>query len=106
VLSKILHGATAMKSNEKLLDEVKVLMSDLDNYLNEVKDKTSSEFSELHTSLAEKLAITKEQLIIFERDLLEKEQIGAKLANEYVQNNAWKLAIIAAILGFLIGYTI
>jgi ElaB/YqjD/DUF883 family membrane-anchored ribosome-binding protein len=95
-----------MKSNEKLVKDVKVLMADLEAILDEVKDKTSNEISEIHASLTKKIETTKEQLIKSEQDWLEKEQVGAKLANEYVQNNAWKLAMIAAVLGFLIGYTI
>lgn len=94
-----------MNDHEKLVRDVKVVMADLESILDEVKDKTSNEISEIHASLAKKFAATKEQLIKSEQDLLEREQIGAKLANEYVQNNAWKLAIIAAVLGFLIGYT-
>jgi len=94
-----------MSSNKKLVKDVKVVMADLEAILDEVKDKTSNEISEIHASLAKKIETTKEQLIKSEQDLLEKEKVGAQLANEYVQNNAWKLALIAAVLGFLIGYT-
>lgn len=94
-----------MDSNKKLVRDIKVLMADIESILDDVKDKTSNEVSEIHATLSKKLAITKGQLIKSEQDLLNREQIGAKLANEYVQGNPWKLAIIAAVLGFLIGYT-
>jgi len=93
-----------VESNEKLVRDIKVVLTDLEIMLSEIKDKTSIEIAELHSSLLEKLAATKKQLITAEQDILLKEQIGAKMTNEYVHSNAWQFAVIAGVIGFIIGY--
>lgn len=91
-------------SNKKLIKDIKVVLADLEQVLNDVKDKSSKEATELKDSFEAKLERTKEKLIIAEQDLLNKEQIAAEMTDSYVRSNAWKVIIAVAIVSFFIGY--
>ena len=93
-----------LESNEKLVEDVKKVLLDLEMMLGEVKDKTSNEINDLHTSMSARLATAKSQLIDAEQDLLTKKQIATKMTNQYVHKNAWTFIYIAAVASFLIGY--
>ena len=98
-------GMTMPKSNQKLVDDVKVVMSDLEGMLDDVKGKTAKEFAEMQTSLSKKLAKTKQQLIDSEIDLSNKEKVAAEMTDDFARNNTWKLVAGAIVIGFLIGYS-
>jgi ElaB/YqjD/DUF883 family membrane-anchored ribosome-binding protein len=93
-------------TNKKLVDDVKVVLSDLDDVLDDIKGKTAKEFAQMQDSLSEKLMSAKEKLLASEQDLLGKEKVAAEMTDNYARSNAWKLIVIAAVLGFLIGYTL
>lgn len=79
-------------------------MSDLEVVLDEFKGKTSQEFSEFQDAMSERLASTKEKIVASEQDLLNKEKVAVEMADSYVRSNAWRFAIIGAVMGFLVGY--
>ena len=93
------------ESNKKLVEDVKVVLSDIEDVLSDIKGKTSKEFAELQDALTVKLESTKEKLIASEEDFLNKEKIAVEMTDSYVRNHAWKLALIGAVIGFLVGYT-
>lgn len=93
-------------SNEKLVEDIKTVVSDVEAMLREAAGKTSKEIEALHATLVAKLAVTKGQLAVAEEDLLLREKVAVNMTNEYVHNNAWRLAIIAAFMGFFVGYLI
>ncbi len=94
------------KHNNKLVEDVKVVLADLDDLLDEVKGKTAKEFAQMQDGFSEKIASAKEKLIASEQDLLNKEKIAAEMTDQYARSNTWKFVAIAAILGFLIGYSL
>jgi ElaB/YqjD/DUF883 family membrane-anchored ribosome-binding protein len=95
-----------LDSNNKLVNDIKVVLSDLELLVKDLKGKTSQEFAEMHETLTEKLETAKEMLIDSEQDLLNKEKVAAEMTDAYARTNTWKLVAIAAVIGFLIGYTI
>ncbi|MGJ8620860.1 MAG: DUF883 family protein [Methylophilaceae bacterium] len=92
------------ESNKKLIKDMKVVLSDLEQVLGDFKDKSSKEAMELKDRLDEKLESTKEKLIIAEQDLLNKEQVAAEMTDSYVRSNAWKIIIVVALVSFFIGH--
>jgi ElaB/YqjD/DUF883 family membrane-anchored ribosome-binding protein len=93
-------------NDKKLIKDIKVVISDIELVLNDIKDKTANEFAEINTTLVKKLALAKERLKDSEQDLLNKEQIAAEMTDAYARRNTWKLVMIAALIGYLIGYTV
>lgn len=83
------------QSGKKLVSDVKLVLSDLENMLDEVKGKTSQEVAELQGALTEKIAETKSKLLTSEQDFLMKEQIAVEMTDAYVHKNAWKLVAVA-----------
>ncbi|QVL45550.1 MAG: DUF883 domain-containing protein [Methylophilaceae bacterium] len=93
-------------NDKKLIKDIKIVIADIELVLNDIKDKTANEFTEINTTLVEKLALAKEKLIDSEQDLLNKEQIAVEMTDAYARRNTWKLVMIAALIGYLIGYTV
>jgi len=93
-------------NDKKLIKDIKIVIADIELVLNDIKDKTANEFTEINTTLIEKLALAKEKLIDSEQDLLNKEQIAVEMTDAYARRNTWKLVMIAALIGYLIGYTV
>jgi ElaB/YqjD/DUF883 family membrane-anchored ribosome-binding protein len=89
---------------EKLVKDLKTVVADIDLALSDMKGKTNNEIDELQESLKEKLATTKEMLIESEQDFLNKKEIAIEMTDSYTRDNSWKLIIIAAVIGFLLGY--
>jgi len=94
------------KHNKKLVEDVKEVLSDLDDMLEEIKDNTAKEFVQMQDGLSKKLTAAKEKLIASEQDLLNKEKIAAEMTDQYARSNTWKFVVIAAVLGFLVGYSL
>jgi ElaB/YqjD/DUF883 family membrane-anchored ribosome-binding protein len=92
--------------NKKLVGDIKLVLSDLDDMVDEIKGKTSKEVAELQGALKDKIAVTKSKIEASEQDLLMKEQVAVEMTDEYVHSNAWKFAFVAAVMGFLIGYLV
>jgi len=94
-----------MDANEKLVKDVKVVLSDIEQILNEVKGQTTKEFSEAQETVTEKLEKAKAMLINSEQDLLSKEKVAVEMTDSYARGNTWKLLLVVAIVSFFIGYT-
>ena len=91
---------------EKLIQDIKLVLVDLENIATEAKDKTSQEISDMQDQLTDEVKLLKGKLIAAEQDFLMKEQIAAEMASTYIHKNAWKLIVVAAVVGFFFGYTI
>lgn len=95
-----------VEDEKKLVRDIKIVISDLDDLFDGFKGKTSKEVAELQGTLKEKLADAKSKVEASEQDLLMKEQVAVEMTDAYVHKNAWKLVAIAAVIGFLMGYLV
>ncbi len=91
---------------EKLVKDLKAVVTDIELALSDMKGKTNNEIDELQETLKEKLAATKEMLKDSEQDFLNKKDIAIEMTNSYTRDNTWKLVIVAAVIGFLLGYLV
>lgn len=91
---------------EKLVKDLKAVVTDIELALNDMKGKTNNEIDELQETLKEKLAATKEMLKDSEQDFLNKKDIAIEMTNSYTRDHTWKLVIGAAVIGFLLGYLV
>lgn len=96
---------TSTKSNnEKLVQDIKAVVSDTEAILSATAGKTSAEVAELRATVMAKLADAKTRLIAMEDAAVEKAKEAAKATDQYVHENPWQSVIIAGGVGFLIGY--
>ena len=96
---------TSTKSNnEKLVQDIKAVVSDAEAILSATAGKTSAEVAELRATVIAKLEDAKTRLIAMEDAAVEKAKEAAKATDQYVHENPWQSVIIAGGVGFLIGY--
>lgn len=97
-------GAVANTNNEKLISDIKAVVSDAEAILSATAGQTGKEIAELRASLTARLADAKAKLISAEEAVVEKAKQAAKATDEYVHENPWQSVIIAGGIGFIIGY--
>tara|TARA_B110000902_G_scaffold225547_1_gene263616 strand:- start:381 stop:716 length:336 start_codon:yes stop_codon:yes gene_type:complete len=95
-----------LDANKKLMKDIKIVLSDLKVALDKAKGTTSAEIAALQETLMEKLETKKEKLRASEQDLLNKEKIIVEMTNSHAKDHVWTSVIIAALIGFLVGYSI
>jgi ElaB/YqjD/DUF883 family membrane-anchored ribosome-binding protein len=93
-------------NNEKLITDIKAVVSDAESILSATAGQTGEKVAELRASLTAKIADAKVKLVAAEQAVVEKAKQAAKATDEYVHENPWQSVIIAGGVGFLIGYLI
>jgi ElaB/YqjD/DUF883 family membrane-anchored ribosome-binding protein len=93
-------------NNEKLITDIKAVVSDAEAILSATAGQTGEKVAELRASLTAKIADAKVKLVAAEQAVVEKAKQAAKATDEYVHENPWQSVIIAGGVGFLIGYLI
>jgi len=93
-------------NNEKLITDIKAVVSDAEAVLSATAGQTGEKVAELRASLTAKIADAKVKLVAAEQAVVEKAKQAAKATDEYVHENPWQSVIIAGGVGFLIGYLI
>jgi ElaB/YqjD/DUF883 family membrane-anchored ribosome-binding protein len=99
-------SSQAPSNNEKLITDIKAVVSDAEAILSATAGQTGEKVAELRASLTAKIADAKVKLVAAEQALVEKAKQAAKATDEYVHENPWQSVIIAGGVGFLIGYLI
>jgi ElaB/YqjD/DUF883 family membrane-anchored ribosome-binding protein len=94
----------ADQNNEKLISDIKSVVNDAEAILSATAGQTGEKIAELRASMAVRLADAKAKLISAEEVVVEKAKLAAKATDEYVHENPWQSVIIAAGVGFIIGY--
>lgn len=91
-------------SNEKLITDIKSVVSDAEAILSATAGQTGEKVAELRASLTARLADAKAKLVSAEEAVVEKARQAAKATDEYVHENPWQSVIIAGGIGFIIGF--
>ena len=91
---------------DKLAKDIKTVFADLELAVDDLKGKTTQEVTELQVNLKKKIADAKSQLITSEQDFLVKEKVAIEMTNNYTRDNVWKFLLIAALIGFILGYSL
>jgi ElaB/YqjD/DUF883 family membrane-anchored ribosome-binding protein len=99
-------SSQAPSNNEKLITDIKAVVSDAEAILSATAGQTGEKVAELRASLTAKIADAKVKLVAAEQAVVEKAKQAAKATDEYVHENPWQSVIIAGGVGFLIGYLI
>ena len=95
-----------MITKEKLRNNWKSLVNDLETVLGEVKNDLGDKAASVRARLERNLEAAKERLAEIEDDLKDQATAAAKVADEYVHENPWQSAGVALGVGFVLGVLI
>ena len=93
-------------TKEKLRNNWKSLVNDLETVLGEVKNDLGDKAASVRARLERNLEAAKERLAEIEDDLKDQATAAAKAADEYVHENPWQSAGVALGVGFVLGVLI
>jgi len=93
-------------SRDKMVTDVKVLISDAEELLKLTAGEASGKLAEVRARLGERVASAKVRVVEIEHALVAKTKEAAKATDVYVHENPWKSVGIAAGAGLLIGLLI
>ena len=100
-VAKYLHNGDPMKSNQKVIEEIK-------DELDTLKDNLKGSFSKSGEALSENAKLLMDNTLdIFKQrinKLTEMAKEKGENVDEMVRSNPWKVAGIALAAGFLIGF--
>lgn len=87
----------------KLMEDLSVVISDAEELLKATANQTGERITEARERATESLRKAKSRLADARDDALLKASAAAKATDQYVHDNPWKAAGIAAAVGVLVG---
>lgn len=94
---------TTDSSRDKLITDVKTLMSDADDIVKAMASATGDKAAELGEKLRVKLRTAREKMGDVQEVVADRAKAAARATDDFVHDNPWKAVGIAAGVGFLIG---
>lgn len=105
-MSTKLAGAESDVSKEKLMQDFRLVLTDAEELLRATAGQAGEKVSAARERIQENLAVAKERLAVAQEAMVAKTKQAAKVTDEYVHENPWKSAGIAAGVGLLVGMLI
>ena len=96
----------ANANKEKLVSDLKVVISDTEELLRATAGAAGEKVGDLRERLAIRLRDTKERIVDLEVALVDKTKAAARATDDYVNDNPWQAVGIAAGVGLLLGIII
>jgi ElaB/YqjD/DUF883 family membrane-anchored ribosome-binding protein len=93
-------------SKEKLVSDMKVVVSDAEEILRATTGVAGDKIGELRERVADRLHDAKIRIADAEEILLIRTKAAARATDDYVNENPWRAACIAAGIGLLLGIII
>ena len=94
---------TTEATRDKLISDVKSLISDADDTFRAMASATGEKAAELGERLRVKLRNAKEKMGDVQEVVADRAKAAARATDDFVHDNPWKAVGIAAGVGFLIG---
>lgn len=95
-----------MDANEKLVKDIKVVLSDLEVLFDDLKTNASSELADVQVTATKKIEAAKLMLLNSEQDLISKEKVAVEMIDDFARGNIWKIVAVVAVVSFLFGYAL
>lgn len=95
--------AKANVSSQKLIEDLSAVVSDAEELLKATASQTGERITAARARAEDTLRSAKVRLADAQEAMLDKAKEAAREADEYVHENPWKAAGIAAAVGVLIG---
>lgn len=105
-MSTKLAGVESEVSKEKLMQDLRVVVSDAEELLRATAGQAGEKATAARERIQESLVSAKARLIAAEEAVVAKTKQAAKATDEYVHENPWKAVGIAAGVGLVIGMLI
>ena len=102
-MSTKLANVTNEVSKEKLMQDLRVVVSDAEELLRATAGQAGEKVAVARERIQENLAAAKVRLVAAEDAVVAKTKEAAKATDEYVHENPWKAVGIAAGVGLIIG---
>jgi ElaB/YqjD/DUF883 family membrane-anchored ribosome-binding protein len=99
-------NADAPVSKDKLVQDLKAVMSDAEELLRATANQAGEKISAARERIQDSMHRAKVKLADAEAVMLDKTKQAARATDEYVHENPWKAVGIAAGVGFLVGLLI
>jgi ElaB/YqjD/DUF883 family membrane-anchored ribosome-binding protein len=93
-------------SKEKLVSDMKVVVSDAEEILRATTGVAGDKIGELRERIAERLRDAKVRIADAEDMLVDRTKAAARATDDYVNDNPWRAVGIAAGVGLLLGIII
>ncbi|MFT3962431.1 DUF883 family protein [Propionivibrio sp.] len=93
-------------SKEKLVSDMKVVVSDAEEILRATTGVAGDKIGELRERIAERLRDAKVRIADAEDMLVNRTKAAARATDDYVNDNPWRAVGIAAGVGLLLGIII
>ncbi|MBP1724186.1 MAG: hypothetical protein H6Q44_1891 [Deltaproteobacteria bacterium] len=98
--------AAGRASRERLVEDLKVVVSDAEALLKATAHQTGEKIAEVRAKAEESLKTAKVRIAEEGKEIMEKAKSAAKSTDEFVHAHPWKAVGIGAIAGFAIGLLI
>lgn len=105
-MSTKLAGVESEVSKEKLMQDLRVVVSDAEELLRATAGQAGEKATAARERIQESLVSAKARLIAAEEAVVAKTKQAAKATDEYVHENPWKAVGVAAGVGLVIGMLI
>jgi ElaB/YqjD/DUF883 family membrane-anchored ribosome-binding protein len=90
-------------SKQKLMEDLSAVVNDAEELMKATASQTGERVTAARARAEETLKAAKVRLADAQEALVDKAKVAAKEADEYVHENPWKTAGVAAAIGVLIG---
>ena len=94
---------TKSSTRDKLLDDLKTVVSDAEQWLRQGSHLTGEDFAAAKDKFERTLRTAKDDLVKLEETVVEKTKQAAKATDEYVHDNPWKSVGLGVAIGVVIG---
>jgi ElaB/YqjD/DUF883 family membrane-anchored ribosome-binding protein len=94
----------SVASQEKLVSDMKAVISDAEEILHATAEQTGEKIASLRARVQERLHAARVRLADAEALLVAKTRAAAQATDVYVHENPWKSVGVAAGVGFLVGF--
>jgi ElaB/YqjD/DUF883 family membrane-anchored ribosome-binding protein len=91
---------------EKLITDVKVVLTDAEDLLKQAAASTGDRAIELRESALASLKRAKEKLVDVQDSVRERSKQAARVTDDFVHESPWRAIGIAAAVGFLAGLVV
>lgn len=98
------NGSASVAAQEKLVSDMKSVITDAEDLLHATADEVGERVTGLRSRINQRLAETRARLIEAEAVLVAKTRAAARATDAYVHESPWQAVGIGAGLGFLVGF--
>lgn len=90
-------------SRESLLDDFSAMLTEAEELLKRAGNETGERAKDLRAQVEAKLLSAKLRLQELEGDAMDRAKSAARVTDDYVHDNPWRVIGVAAAAGFLVG---